>query len=53
MGILVELYEIVEFSKITKESTDLHDTKLNPQSYLQGDRHTHSLTDTYLVDIQG
>jgi hypothetical protein len=27
MGTLVGLYEIVEFSKITKESTDLHDTK--------------------------
>ena len=44
MGTLVGLYEIVEFSKLTKESSDLHDTKLHPQRYLQGDGLTYSLT---------
>jgi hypothetical protein len=29
MGTLLGLYEIVEFSKITKESTDLHDNNGN------------------------
>ncbi len=53
MGTLLGLYEIVEFSKITKESTDLHDNKYHPQRYLQGDGHTYSLSQKYLVDIQG
>ncbi len=41
MGAHLGLYETVEFSKITKESTDLHNNKLHPQRYLQGDGHTY------------
>ena len=41
-GIVVELYEIVESTKITKDSTNLQHNKLHPQCYLQGtDERTH------------
>jgi hypothetical protein len=38
----VGLYEIVEFTKITKDSTNLHDNKYHPQRYLQGGGQTYS-----------
>jgi hypothetical protein len=53
MGTLLGLYEIFEFSKITKNSTDLHDNKKHPQRYFQGGGHTHTHTHKYLFDIQG
>jgi hypothetical protein len=53
-GIVVGLYEIVEFTKLTKDSTNLQLYKLHPQHYLQGtDGRTDTLTHKYLVNIQG
>jgi hypothetical protein len=50
MGALVGLYEIVKFTKITKDSTNLHDNNNTPNVSCMGmDRHSH----TYLVHIQG
>ncbi len=48
MGTLLGLYEIVKFSKITKNSTDLHNNKQHPQRYFQGDVHTHTHTHTQI-----
>ena len=53
MGTLVGLYEIVEFSTISKDSPNWQINKLHPQRYLQGDGHTDLQTHTYLVQIQG
>ena len=41
MGTLVGLYEIVEFTKITQDSTNFHNNIYHPQRYLQGDGLTH------------
>ncbi len=48
-GTLVGLYEIVKFTKISKDSTNLHDNKEHPHHYLQGDRlkYTHTHIHTY------
>jgi hypothetical protein len=48
-GTLVGLYEIVKFTKITKDSSNLHDNEEHPQHYLQGDRlkYTHTHIHTY------
>jgi hypothetical protein len=35
------LYEMVKFTKIIQDSTNLHGDKLHPQCYLQGDGLTH------------
>ncbi len=53
METLVGLYEIVDFFKITKDPTNVHDNKYHPQPYLQDNGHTHTHTHTYIVHIQG
>ncbi len=56
MGTLMGFHEIVKFSKIRSiylTRKIINNTTYHPQRYLQGDGHTQSLTDTYLVEIQG
>jgi hypothetical protein len=49
MGTLLGLYEIVEFSKITKESTDLHENNTPNVICRETDTLTYILTYSHLL----
>jgi hypothetical protein len=44
MGTLMGLFEIAEFSTISKDSPNWHDNTLHPQRYVHGDGRTYRLT---------
>ena len=52
MGTLIGLHEIDEFSKIRSIYLTRKIHCISPLTLVAGGR-THSLTDTYLVEIQG